>query len=138
MKRLIALFVLLLWSVSLADGASAATRVWCVGADGHAGVEYAIGNNCADVGPTKAQCTQPSLTQSHCGACVDVAMDSGQASLPIAMAFPAPAEKIILPVLVHPLVITEDQQSQSWTLTSADSPRLSPQLLEHRSVVLLI
>lgn len=143
MKRLVAILALLLWSVSLADVAGAGTRVWCVGADGHAGIEYGMGTKCAPAPLAGALSKGPlslSASFSHCGPCADVSLASDSTAIstatvnvsaPVEKAVPAPSITVLLPIVLI-------DQPACRVAANLGSPGPSPRLLEHRSVVLLI
>lgn len=143
MKRLLALFLMLVWSISLVGEAVAGDRVFCIGADGHAGFEAAIGVNCAegssDQNAIKAPIASPAES-SHCGACTDVSVSSGSKTASVfALSVPAPHEKPVpianLATSVPTLLVSEPAPLFAEPL---DRTGPSPRLLEHRSVVLLI
>ena len=79
MKKLAAILVLFLWSVSTAASAKAELSVLCVEKSGRASIEYSLGAGCADsgiiaAGPSTSKTTQ-AVSNSHCPSCTDSSLN---------------------------------------------------------------
>ena len=143
MKRLLALFLVLFWSVTLVGEAAAGNRVWCVGADGHVGFESALGAKCAP-NPYAASASKTEISaltaSGHCGSCTDISIASDSTAVSVfALGVPTPHEKPIpapdFAVLLPAILIDQPAPRLAERMERA-GPSL--RLLEHRSVVLLI
>jgi pyruvate/oxaloacetate carboxyltransferase len=71
MKKLAALLMLILWSVSMTASASASMTVLCVEKSGKAAFEYSVGAHCDDATGALATRTQSANASVHCADCVD-------------------------------------------------------------------
>ena len=141
MKRFVATLLLLLWSISFADPAGAGLRVWCVGADGHSGIESLVGVKCGSASVSDPDLKSPVVLVSddHCGPCADIALKSDISGAPSIAAVPTPAEKSLSePVIALSVLVVLDNQPAARIAVDNDPPSSSPHLLEHQSVVLLI
>ena len=79
MKKLAAILVLFLWSVSTAASAKAELSVLCIEKGGSASIEYSLGVGCADsgvvaVGPPTSKAAQ-AASSTHCLNCTDSSFD---------------------------------------------------------------
>lgn len=79
MKKLAAILVLFLWSVSTAASAKAELSVLCIEKSGRASIEYSLGAGCADsgviaAGPSTSKTTQ-AVSNSHCLSCIDSSLN---------------------------------------------------------------
>lgn len=139
MRRIVSIFLLLVWSIGLA-GPALEDRVWCTGSDGHSGVEASIGSRCADsVLAPKPQAASVGL--SHCGSCKDVSLTTDATAVSaLAISVPVPTEKVVpTPLLLVPLLKASIAvQSVPHLSEHRDGSGPPPRLIEHRSVVLLI
>lgn len=71
MKKLAALIMLILWSVSMTVSASASMTVLCIETNGKAVVEYSAGVHCADASKVPAVLTKSAYSSIQCANCVD-------------------------------------------------------------------
>ena len=71
MKKLVALLMLIVWSVSLTVSASANMAVLCVETNGKAVLEYSAGTHCDDVTAALTAHTKSADVIVHCADCVD-------------------------------------------------------------------
>lgn len=103
MKRLVAVIVLAFWSIALIGPASAIGRVWCVGQDGHAAIEFAFGAACAEspASVTTKNDYAASVYGDHCGACTDSAFSVSASARQSAAAVTPPLAKY-LPATLTP------------------------------------
>jgi hypothetical protein len=79
MKRIAALFALILWSVSMTVSASASMAVLCVEKDGRASIEYSVDAHCDEVSKSVSPKAQ-SDALVHCADCVDRQLTSSAIS----------------------------------------------------------
>jgi hypothetical protein len=137
MRRFVTALLLVLWSVSIADAAGANARVWCIGADGHSGVEVLVLTGCADARAGGPQ-TGGAVGEDHCGSCMDVVLASDQNMQRLVTMVPPPQEKLV-PILFLPILLpAQGDMPTNWTPAPTDPPGISPRLIAHRSVVILI
>ncbi len=76
MKKLAALLMLLVWSVSMTVSASASMTVLCVETSGKAVLEYSAGAHCDDATRTLAAHTKSADASVHCADCIDSPLTS--------------------------------------------------------------
>ncbi len=74
MKRLAAIFALLIWSVSMTVSATAGMAVLCVEKNGKAAVEYSMDSRCDEVREAGAAKGLGAQAVVHCTDCTDSAL----------------------------------------------------------------
>jgi hypothetical protein len=114
---------------------------WCFGDDGHVDVSYSNGGGCCDEGLEKrtadryAVPTIGQLSGDSCGSCLDVTVQQTGAVL-----F-KPLKRVSTPsfaTLIENIFSPKMIQGAPWGASLISlSPRVSPTILAHRTVVLL-
>lgn len=77
MKRLAAIFALLIWSVSMTVSAAAGMAVLCVEKNGKAAIEYSMDTHCDEVSDSGAAKGSSAQTVVHCADCTDSPLTTG-------------------------------------------------------------
>jgi hypothetical protein len=105
MKKLVALFTLILWSISTAASAAGSMSVLCVEKSGNVSIEYSFGTRCVDkdeVVAADAQ-MQAAVSDAHCPSCVDSSLSAPTASFSTRIAAKSlAADPVALPVAILP------------------------------------
>jgi hypothetical protein len=142
---LVWLMILACTGSACAASARALGAVLCVGADGHAVIEYATAGDCGDRPGAGAAHHAPAeqvviATGGHCGDCLDVVLAEAAASAPRGPLVLAPADlDSATPVLAAAAVRAEIAAHTDWLRTRTHPwsfPR--PLLRERRATVLRI
>jgi hypothetical protein len=105
MKKFVALFTLILWSISTAASATGNMSVLCVEKSGAVSIEYSFGMRCVDKDEASAADAKARtvVSDAHCPSCVDSSLSAPIASFaPRIAAKVLSADAVALPVAILP------------------------------------
>ncbi len=110
--------------------------VWCFGIDGHTVLEQAH-DSCCDEHKSQHDVLSSEVSVDHCGPCLDLLPSSSYASNRSRDVLMSLDTLVMVPVVDDPFLRLTSMPLQPQRVVADFVPRISDQILHHRTIVLL-